>query len=108
MTNLFADVPSGAPNEVLEALLEADELRIERIVSYGQATPPYFWYDQPRHEWIVLLKGAARLRLEGEEQEVTMKSDDFLNIPAGQRHRVEWTTPDEPTLWLAIHYGAQR
>ncbi len=22
-----------------------------------------------------------------------------------RRHRVEWTTPDEPTVWLAVHYG---
>jgi cupin 2 domain-containing protein len=28
-----------------------------------------------------------------------------VNIPAHLRHRVEWTTPVEPTVWLAIHYG---
>jgi cupin 2 domain-containing protein len=30
---------------------------------------------------------------------------DFVNIPAHTKHRVEWTTPDEPTIWLAVRYG---
>ena len=37
-----------------------------------------------------------------------MKPGDFVNIPAHKKHRVEWTTPDEPTVWLAVHYGGQR
>ena len=28
-----------------------------------------------------------------------------VNIPAHRRHRVEWTDPHEPTIWLAVHYG---
>ncbi|HUY88125.1 MAG TPA: hypothetical protein VMV10_05300 [Pirellulales bacterium] len=34
-----------------------------------------------------------------------MRPGSFLHIPSQRRHRVEWTTPDEPTIWLAIHYG---
>jgi cupin 2 domain-containing protein len=41
----------------------------------------------------------------GDEHPVEMKPGDFLNIPAHRRHRVEWTTPGEPTIWLAVHYG---
>jgi cupin 2 domain-containing protein len=52
----------------------------------------------------LVLKGAARLRFEGDELLVEMRPGDFVNIPAHQRHRVEWTTPDEPTIWLAIYY----
>jgi hypothetical protein len=26
-----------------------------------------------------------------------MKPGDFINIPAFKKHRVDWTTPDEPT-----------
>ena len=52
----------------------------------------------------MVLKGAARLRLEGDDQPVEMKSADFVNIPAHKKHRVEWTTPDEPTIWLAVFY----
>jgi cupin 2 domain-containing protein len=55
-------------------------VRIERIVSHGHASPEEFWYDQDRHEWVVVLTGAARLRFEDET--VELKPGNFLNIPA--------------------------
>ena len=106
--NLLAGLPRYLPDEFFSTLLEAASLRIERIVSYGHASPEGFWYDQDQHEWVVVLKGAARLRYEGDEQPVEMKPGDFVNIPAHRKHRVEWTTPEEPTIWLAIHYGDGR
>ena len=51
-----------------------------------------------------MLKGAARLRFEEEKQSVEMKPGDLVNIPAHKKQRVDWTTPDEPTIWLAVHY----
>ena len=104
-TNLFADLPGHLPGELFTTLLEADSVRIERIVSHGHASPEGFWYDQDQHEWVVVLKGAARLAFEGDEQPVEMMQGEFVNIPAHKRHRVEWTTPDGPTVWLAVHYG---
>jgi cupin 2 domain-containing protein len=102
--NLFHDVPQQLPQELVETLINAANVRIERIVSHGHASPAGFWYDQDQHEWVVVLKGAAQLRFEGDEP-FEMKSGDFVNIPAHKRHRVEWTAPDEPTIWLAVHYG---
>ena len=102
--NLFADIPQHLPDELVTTLLNATNVRIERIVSHGHASPEGFWYDQDQHEWVVLLKGAARLRFENDEQPVEMRTGDFINIPAHKRHRVEWTTPDEPTVWLAVFY----
>jgi cupin 2 domain-containing protein len=102
-TNLFDNLPADLHEELLTTLLDAGGVRIERIMSHGQASPENFWYDQPRHEWVVVLKGAARLRFENET--VEMKPGDFMNLPAHKKHRVEWTTPDEPTIWLAVHYG---
>ena len=52
---------------------------------------------------MLVLKGAARLQFEGRLLE--MRPGDFVNIPAHQKHRVAWTAPDEPTIWLAVHYG---
>jgi cupin 2 domain-containing protein len=101
--NLFADLPACLPDELFETLLAAAHVRIERIVSHGHASPRGFWYDQPQHEWVLLLRGAAKLRFE--EETVALKPGDYLNIPARKRHRVEWTTPDELTVWLAVHYG---
>jgi cupin 2 domain-containing protein len=104
--NLFADIPARLPQELIQTLVTATNLRIERIVSHGHASPLGFWYDQAENEWVVLLKGAARLQFEGEKL-VQMNAGDCLNIPARKRHRVEWTTPDEPTVWLAVHYGGE-
>src|SRR5207247_514524 len=101
MNNLFSNLPTGTANELIEPLLTAANVRIERIVSHGHASPEGFWYDQAQHEFVVLLKGAARLSFEDEMVEMTPGS--CINIPAHRRHRVAWTTPDEPTIWLAIH-----
>ncbi len=104
LSNLLADVPTSLPDELVEMLLSMPGLRIERIVSLGHASPEGFWYDQPTHEWVLLLKGAARLRFEGQEP-IDLRPGAFVNIPAHERHRVEWTDPEQPTIWLAIHYG---
>lgn len=106
--NLFADLPQHLPDELFTTLLEAAHVRIERIVSHGHASPEGFWFDQDQHEWLVVLHGAARLRFADDEQPVTLNAGDCMNIPAHKKHRVEWTTPDEPTIWLAAHYGDQR
>jgi cupin 2 domain-containing protein len=103
--NLFADLPKHLPHELFTTLLEADHLIIEQIVSHGHASPEGFWYDQDHHEWVLVLKGAARLQFEGDELSIEMRPGDFVNIPAHRKHRVEWTTPDEPTIWLALHIG---
>ena len=39
-----------------------------------------------------------------EDGTVEMRAGDYLNIPARRRHRVEWTAPDGPTVWLAVFY----
>jgi len=105
LTNLFADVRTSLPAELLQPLLERPGLRIERIVSHGHASPPDFWYDQAEHEWVAVLQGAAKLRLADPDEFIDLKPGDFLNVPAHRKHRVEWTTPDEPTIWLAVFYS---
>ena len=104
LTNLFADIPEILPEELIQPLLSTPGFRIERIVSQGHRSPEGFWYDQEAAEWVVLLKGAARLRFDGEEP-IDLRPGTSINIPAHRRHRVEWTDPSEPTIWLAIHYG---
>lgn len=103
--NLFHNLTQLAPEEVVEKLVANGDVQIERIVSHGHASPAGFWYDQPRHEWVAVLCGKARLLFEGDESPMELGPGDWLNIPAHRRHRVEWTTPNEPTVWLAVHYG---
>jgi cupin 2 domain-containing protein len=104
-TNIWADLPGCLPDELITTLVETHQVRIERIVSHGHASPSDFWYDQDQNEWVIVLKGAAKLRFDGEETLVDMKPGDFVNIPAHKKHRLEWTTPNQPTIWLAVHYG---
>ncbi len=104
--NLYTDLPDRLPEELFITLLEAENVRIKRIVSRAHSSPDGFWYDQDQHERVVLLKGAARLKFEDEE--VEMRPGDSINIPAHRRHRGEWTTIDEPTIWLAVYYGDQQ
>ena len=103
--NLFAAIPPSLPAELVEPLAAAGAVRVERIVSRGHASPPGFWYDQPHGEWVVLLRGAARVLFEGAEKPIELRPGDWLDIPAHRRHRVEWTDPAMPTVWLAVHYG---
>jgi cupin 2 domain-containing protein len=102
ITNIFDDLPQNLPNELVQTLIRAADVRIERIISHGHASPADFWYDQPQHEWVIVLKGAARLQFE--DKMVEMKPGDYINIPAYKKHRVDWTTPDEPTVWLGVRY----
>jgi cupin 2 domain-containing protein len=104
VSNLIANIPEHIPEEFLEILHASGTVRIERIISKGHASPPGFWYDQDTHEWVLVLQGAARLRFEGEEQSVELTAGSCCHIPAYRRHRVEWTDPDMPTIWLAVHY----
>jgi cupin 2 domain-containing protein len=101
--NLFALVARTGIDEDITALLTTPNVRIERIVSTGQASPPGFWYDQDEAEWVVLLTGAAGLRFDSESEVRELRPGDYLHIPAHARHRVEWTHPSEPTVWLAVH-----
>lgn len=105
IANLFQDLPRDLPAEQFTTLLEAPDIRLERIISHGQRSAEGFWYDQAQHEWVIVLAGAARLVFEGPAAPVELKPGDYLNIPAHMRRRVEWTAPDEPTIWLAIFYG---
>ncbi len=103
ITNIFDELPQELPKEIVQTLLQAADVRIERIISHGHASAEDFWYDQPQNEWVIVLKGVARL--EFEDGMVEMKAGSFINITAFTKHRVHWTTPDEPTVWLGVRYG---
>lgn len=104
--NLLADLPATGAGEIVETLAAGRGVRIERIVSHGEASPDGFWYDQDEAEFVVLLSGAARLRFaDGEAQ--SLEPGGWVDIAAHRRHRVEWTDPERPTVWLVIFYSAR-
>jgi cupin 2 domain-containing protein len=104
VNNLFVDIPREMQEEIVGEILRTDAFRIERIVSRGQASPPGFWYDQERDEWVLLVKGSASLRFD-DGREIALAPGDHLLIPRRVRHRVERTDPDGETVWLAVHFG---
>ena len=101
--SLFEEVPARVDIEETAVLAELPGARIERIVSTGQASPPGFWYDQDRTEWVVVLSGSAGLMIEGESALRILAPGDYIELPPHVRHRVEWTDADEPTVWLTVH-----
>ncbi len=105
MKNLFSDIPGTLEEEWMETLLRAPGFRVERIVSRGHRSPDGFWYDEEENEWILLLQGSAGLRVEGRNEILVLHPGDSFHMDRHRRHRVEWTAPEQNTIWLAVHYA---
>ena len=103
--NLFHDL-AQAETERFDTLLACANTRIERIVSWGQASPPGFWYDQAEGEWVALLSGQARVSLLEPDELIQLSAGDWIWIAAHRRHRVDWTLSGAATVWLAVFVGA--
>ncbi len=102
--NIFNRIPAIVPEEITEILVNCNNVRIERIISCGQSSPPNFWYDQNEKEWVLVLKGKAKLKFQNKPEELILNAGDYINIPAHVKHRVEWTKENSETIWLAIFY----
>jgi cupin 2 domain-containing protein len=103
--NLLAGLGPSSSDEVFQDLLKLPGVRIERIVSTGQASPPGFWYDQDWAEWVMVVSGGAAVQFADEAEARVLGAGDYLFIAAGRRHRVAWTDASQPTVWLAVHVG---
>ena len=102
--NLFTGVSKELHREHMEVLARDGRARVERIVSHGEASPPGFWYDQDETEWVLLVSGRARVHFEAGDQVMELGPGDHFLIPPHVRHRVDWTSPDEDTVWLAVFF----
>ncbi len=94
--NLF-DAATPDTGESFEALAKLRETTIERIVS--SATPGLDPYDLTQDEWVLLVRGSARLDVAGET--IDLVAGDYVLLPAHTPHHVVETS--NGTLWLAIH-----
>lgn len=102
--NLLQSPCPPAGEERLDVLLQSPDLRLERIHSCAHSTASGQWYDQPQSEWVLLLRGSARLRFEDEAETRDLAVGDSLLIAPRRRHRVVATDPDPGTLWLALFW----
>ena len=99
--NLYS-LPDPAPDaEEFTDLIPDRGVKIERIVSHGQTSPPGEWYDQDRDEWVVLIQGEAVLEYETGEK-LRLDAGDHVLIPAHCRHRVDYTSLTPPCIWVAV------
>lgn len=104
MKNLLINLPRWIAEEAVEPLAGNRHTRIERIISTGHRSPPDFWYDQCENEWVTVIAGSGEVVFESGEK-FRMNPGDHLFIPAHTRHRVEWTSPEEPTVWIAVFFA---
>lgn len=101
--SIFENLPDSTKQEQLEELCGSRSFRIERIVSAGQLSPPGFWFDQTWDEWVLVVQGAAAVRLQDPEETVHLTAGDWLMIEAHRRHRVEATSRQPVTIWVVVH-----
>jgi cupin 2 domain-containing protein len=97
--NFLENIPDCSKDEIFETILSSKDVKIERIISYGQATNSEFWYDQDEGEFVIVLKGESKIKYNNEKI-YELKTGDSLYIPAHQKHQVIYTA--DPTIWLAI------
>lgn len=100
--NLLGSSAPPAGEEVVQTLQRGPDWRLQTIHSSDAASPQGFWYDQEEHEWLVVLRGSATIRLEGPEELRDLSVGDSLYLEPHRRHRVERTDPDPGTLWLVL------
>ena len=100
--NIFEQIIVDKEEENFFEIFKNETIKIEKIVSNGQTSPENFWYEQEKSEFVLLLEGFAIL--EFENREVELKKGDCINIKAKQKHRVKFTSLDEPTIWFAVFY----
>jgi len=103
MKNIFKNIPEELKEELFETVLDGDGVRVERIVSEGQATPDGEWLEQEEGEWVILLFGSAELFFQDGAKREEMGPGDHIFIDSGRKHRIEWTDPSQKTVWLAVH-----
>ena len=100
--NIFEQIIVDKNEEKFFEIFKNETIKVEKIVSNGQTSPENFWYEQEKSEFVLLLEGFAIL--EFENREVELKKGDCINIKAKQKHRVKFTSLDEPTIWFAVFY----
>ena len=100
--NIFEQIIVDKNEEKFFEIFKNETIKIEKIVSNGQKSPENFWYEQEKSEFVLVLEGFAIL--EFEDRVVELKRGDCINIEAMEKHRVKYTSLDEPTIWFAVFY----
>lgn len=94
--NIYEIAEPAAQMELFVPLHQSSNLKIEAIRS--RLSLPGEVYDQAEDEWVVLLRGTARLEIEKKEH--LLCAGDHLFLPRHTSHRVLSTSDD--ALWIGV------
>lgn len=101
--NIFEQIDINLNEEIIENIVNSDNIRIERIISFDHKSPNGFWYDQDENEFVIVLEGEATLEFD-KNTLVSLKKGDYIIIEKHKKHRVVGTAKNMLTIWLAIFY----
>jgi len=103
-TNNFFDTPILKINkEQFTSLVKGKNFFTDKIISNGFKSPNDEWMSEEYEEWVILLKGRAKIEFENGEV-LNLKAGDYLRIPANTKHRILYTSKKPFCYWLAIHF----
>jgi len=97
--SFLKNIPKESKEEVFETIINNENIKIERIVSYGQKSPENFWYDQEEDEFVLLIDGDATIEYD-DGSLFKLSKGDSIYIDAHQKHKVTHTS--NPAVWLAV------
>lgn len=103
----LTNLPDATSAEQTEQLCAGKSFRVERITSAGQHSPPDFWYDQAWDEWVMVVQGSAILFFKDPDETICLTPGDWVMISAHRRHRIEETSREPATVWIAVHEISQ-
>ncbi|ADN09067.1 cupin domain-containing protein [Sulfurimonas autotrophica] len=99
MTNIFDYELPKPDSEHFKTLLKEKNVEIKTVVSNALKTPQTF--VDKKDEWVVVLKGCAKLEINGIVHK--LKSGDTLFIAANTKHTLLKTK--KVVVWLSVYIG---
>jgi cupin 2 domain-containing protein len=103
INNFFNYPEININKEKFVPFLRGEKFVAEKIISNGFKSAGNDWMSEDSDEWVILLKGKAKLELENGEV-LNLKPGDSFIIPANTKHKILYTSNKPFCCWLAIHY----
>lgn len=101
--NFFLTSDLKINKEQFTSLIKSKNVIVEKIISNGFKSPANEWMSDAQDEWVMLVKGRAKLEFENKDV-LNLKAGDYLLIPARTKHRILYTSKKPFCYWLTIHF----